>query len=320
MIYKINKKIGGNLRMEEKTIVAYQGKAFSVTLQSMIGSTNYGWCLTTMPEGVVLAGVENVPTTQGIGPVNQVFYFGAKDVPENPNVVLEFQLLCLSDFSKSSDQVQINVQLVPYNNENMDSNSFVQYSENTAIYNAQIPYGFVLNKTAAKSDNAYGDAPLLKYGYPSETPVLKYGYPCGDTTALKYGYPCGDTPTLKYGYPCGEDPTLKYGYPCGVEAALKYGYPCNNDPSLKYGYPCGDTPVLKYGYPCGDDPALKYGYPCGVDAVLKYGYPCNNDANLKYGYPCNNDVNLKYGYPCGVEATLKYGYPCATLKYGYPNC
>lgn len=234
--------------MDEKTIIAYQGKTFSVTLQSMLGSTNYGWCLSTMPEGVVLAGLENVPTTQGIGPVNQIFYFGVVDVPEDPNVVLDFKLLCLSDFSKQGDEVQVNVQLVPYNKENMDSNSFIQYSENSAVYNAQIPYGFVLNNTA------------LKYGYPcgDNTAAVKYGYPCDDNITVKYGYPCGDTPALKYGYPCDDNPVLKYGYPCGVEAALKYGYPCSNDPSVKYGYPCGVEAALKYGYPCA---TLKYGYP-----------------------------------------------------------
>lgn len=233
--------------MEEKSIVAYQGKTFQVTLQSMLGSTNYGWCLASLPEGIVLSGTQNVPTSQGIGPVNQIFYFGVVDVSENPNVVLVFKLLCLSDYTNSVDEVEVNVQLVPYNKENMNSNSFVQYSENSAVYNAQMPYGFVLN-----------------------SPEVKYGYPCGDTPVLKYGYPCGDNTILKYGFPNKEDTVLKYGYPCGVDAVLKYGYPCSNDANLKY------------GYPCSDDVNLKYGYPCGVDSVLKYGYPCTT---LKYGYP-----------------------------------
>jgi hypothetical protein len=210
--------------MEAKTIVAFQGKSFKVSLQSMLGSTNYGWCLASMPQGVVFAGLEIVPTTQGIGPVNQVFYFGTVDVPENPDVILLFKLLCLSDYSKpASDEIEINVQLLPYNKDNADSNSFVQYSENSAVYNSQMPYGFVLSN------------PVLKYGYPcGDTEAVKYGYPCASDTNLKYGYPCGVDSVLKYGYPCADDANLKYGYPCGVEATLKYGYPCTN---AKYGYP-----------------------------------------------------------------------------------
>jgi len=284
--------------MEEKTIVAYQGKFFSVTLQSMLGSTNYGWCLTNMPEGVVLFGIENVPTTPGIGPVNQVFYFGVTDVPENPEVVLNFKMYCLSDFSKSGEEVAVNVKLVPYNKDNGDANTFVTYSENSAVYNAQIPYGFVFNK-----------------------PEVIYGYPIQDNANLKYGYPCQDNANLKYGYPCQDNANLKYGYPCQDNANLKYGYPCQDNANLKYGYPCQDNANLKYGYPCQDTPVLKYGYPCQDNANLTYGYRCQDIVNVAYGYRCQDTPVLKYGYPCGSDIRPDYGYPsCIPLKYGYPNC
>ncbi len=233
--------------MEEKTIIAYEGKFFTVTLQSMLGSTNYGWCLASLPDGIVLAGIDNQPMHTGISPVNQNFYFGVAAISGDVNVVIKFKLCCLSDFKKVPEEVSINVQLVPANvnsdNANSDNASFVKYSENSAVYNTQPPYGYVLSQAD------------LMYGYPCN---VKYGYPGCDDINLKYGYPsCGFTSS--------EYPVVKYGYPCGALAILKYGVPCGSQISLKYGYPCFDNPTLKYGYPCGllDDypPLLKYGYP-----------------------------------------------------------
>lgn len=67
----------------ENSIKAFQGRSFSVTLQSMIGSTNYGWCLTSLPSCFVLTGQVNRPTVRGIGPVNQVFYFMTVGMPKS---------------------------------------------------------------------------------------------------------------------------------------------------------------------------------------------------------------------------------------------
>ena len=76
-------------------MVVFQGKSFSVGLQSMLGSTAYGWCLTGLPKGVVLLGIdtEKVPSSATVAPVIQKFwfvavsetdkYFTAKSSPRN---------------------------------------------------------------------------------------------------------------------------------------------------------------------------------------------------------------------------------------------
>lgn len=190
----------------EESITAYQGKFFSVTLQSQLGSTNYGWCLTSMPAEVILAGqindpVNNLPEGYVGGLVNQMFYFIAVAAPKKQPVELEFGLCCLTQSPsevtpfKYEEQIKVAVTIVPSND--LSERKFVRYSENAALY----------------SPGSNPDLASLLYGYP---PVLKYGYPCStnDCATLKYGYP----PILKYGYP----PVLKYGYP----PVLKYGYPC----------------------------------------------------------------------------------------------
>lgn len=214
----------------EKLIKAYQGKSFSVTLRSMIGSTNYGWCLTTLPSCFVLAGQVNTPTAPGVAPVDQIFYFLTVGEPEEgERANLCFGLYNLSHIAypfAPEEMVEIAVQVVPCN-EDETSSPFVKYSENAAFYNGM-------------------DSNLCAN--------LMYGYPCAASTNLKYGYPdCETEPVLKYGYPCSESmANLKYGYPCMANANYKYGYPgCFKDEKIivKYGYPCEVIAAFKYGYP-----------------------------------------------------------------------
>ncbi|MBO4291853.1 MAG: hypothetical protein J5898_08095, partial [Lachnospiraceae bacterium] len=242
-------------------MVVLQGKAFTIELQSMLGSTNYGWCLTGLPQGIALLSTETEPAGRGIAATVQRFWFGAvSETAEKAEI--EFTLIKLADMSATEQKHIVAVTVVP-----SDSEEFAPYSENSevmsdAVRNAAIPYGYVL----------------------------------GDQEALKYGYPCGaQDAALKYGYPCGaQDAALKYGYPCGAQdAALKYGYPCGaQDAALKYGYPCGaQDAALKYGYPCGvQDAAVKYGYPCGAqDAVMNFSVSENPpEPILAYGYPCGD--------------------------------
>lgn len=270
-----------------KTFMVLQGKTFFVELDSHIGSTDYGWCIKSMPAEVIFMGMENTPQSRMPGGiVKQRFYFGAVSA-ENTEVEIEFALTCWLDLTKTEDTFKAEVTIIPG-----DSEDFVSCSEN------EVSQGTVIGCT-------YSGQGEMKYGYPCSVQEagLKYGYVCESQDAgLKYGYICdSQTAALKYGYPCGvQDANLKYGYPCGVQ-----------DANLKYGYPCGVQEAnLKYGYPCGvQDANLKYGYPCDVQtAALKYGYPCGvQEANLKYGYPCGMPgVQPLYGYPVG----LKYGYPC----------
>ena len=309
-----------------KEMVVLQGQSFSIELQSMFGSTNYGWTLTKLPQGIALLSTETTPTAAGVAPVIQKFWFGAVSATEDKSE-LEFTLVNLTDMSATKKTHTVLLNVIP-----SDSEEFAKFSENTdatirAVSSPAMPYGLVLGSQEA----------VVKYGYPcstSEVPLMKYGYPCGvnDAPLMKYGYPCNtsEVPVVKYGYPCGvQDVALKYGYPCGANDAS-----LNREAALKYGYPCGtsELPLMKYGYPCGvqdaalnREAAMAYGYKnCTNEAALKYGYPCGvQDAALKYGYPCgtNDQALMKYGYPCGVQdatskkdAAFMYGFKCDSQK------
>ncbi len=189
---------------QNQAINVKRGEMFTVTLQSMIGSTNYGWSLTSMPAGVYLFAQCNEPVGRGIGQVNQVFHFLAI-TPANGIMNIEFKLLCLSDPDKVEKELSIGV-FVTTGEDNANSlDGFVRYSENSAVY----------------EENSKKILPsvIALYGVPSAKGYDTCTCDSDDCCTLKYGYPA-----LKYGYP----PVVKYGYP-----ALKYGYP----PIVKYGYP-----------------------------------------------------------------------------------
>jgi Chagasin family peptidase inhibitor I42 len=59
----------------KKTITAVIGQPVQVNLQSMAGSTGYGWYLTHLDGGLALSSVAIVPTAPGIAPVSHQFSF-----------------------------------------------------------------------------------------------------------------------------------------------------------------------------------------------------------------------------------------------------
>jgi len=274
-------------------MVVLQGKPFSVELQSMLGSTNYGWCLTGLPQGIALMMTETIPTARGVAPVIQRFWFGAISATVE-KAEIEFTLMRISDASVTKQKHSVLVTVV-----SSDSEDFAKFNENcdpavNAVCNAAMPYGFP---------------------YAAQDVTVKYGYPSGlRDAALIYGFPVASRDVaFKYGYPCGiQDVTLKYGYPCGAQDAAqgsdnfcgtqniahKYGYPCGiQDATLKYGYPCGAQDAAQGSDDsCGtQNIAHKYGYPCGVqDAAVKYGFVSNPQMPpmLKYGFYCDSTKNV----------------------------
>ena len=209
-----------------KEFVALEGKVFTVELQSQKGSTNYGWCVASLPKEIILMDTENVFVGgRAGGTMLQRFYFGAVS-SEEINVTIDFVMTCWSDLTKVSEHFTAEVTIIPKN-----SSDFVSYSENET--NTTVAYGFIYKNEFEIQDSEQGVNDIN----------LKYGYPCGVQDA-----------NLKYGYPCSvQDANLKYGYPCGVQDAnLKYGYPCSvQDANLKYGYPCMETTkdARPYGLP-----------------------------------------------------------------------
>ena len=220
-----------------RKLVVLQGKVFFVELLSMPGSTNYSWCVKSMPKEIVCTGMENIPMRQGIGPVMQRFYFAAVSA-ENLEVEIEFLLANLSNIAEVSKEFKASLSIIPSN-----SDEFVSYSENEADQKAVCGIFYT-------GDNTF------QYGYSCEMQnVVKNDFrPANDSAQIPYGYVCDrNDANLKYGYPCGyNDANLKYGYPCGYnDANLKYGYPCGyNDANLKYGYPCMEytKDSRPYGY------------------------------------------------------------------------
>jgi hypothetical protein len=62
---------------ETKKITAIVGQPVQIKLQSMVGSTGYGWYLTKLTGGLGLSSAVVVPTRPGIAPVNHIFDFMA---------------------------------------------------------------------------------------------------------------------------------------------------------------------------------------------------------------------------------------------------
>lgn len=59
----------------KKTVNAVIGQPVQINLQSMVGSTGYGWYLTEIDGGLALSSAVAVPTAPGIAPVNHQFNF-----------------------------------------------------------------------------------------------------------------------------------------------------------------------------------------------------------------------------------------------------
>jgi hypothetical protein len=60
---------------EGKTIAVVVGQPVQINLQSMAGSTGYGWYLTRLDGGLALSSTAVIPTAQGIAPVSHQFSF-----------------------------------------------------------------------------------------------------------------------------------------------------------------------------------------------------------------------------------------------------
>ena len=265
-----------------KEMIVLQGKSFSIDLQSMLGSTCWGWCLTRLPQGIALIGMETIPTAAGVAPVIQRFWFGALSAVKD-KAEIGFTLINLSDMTSAKQKVDVNVTVIP-----KDSEDFAKFSENCddavdPVCNSAMPYGVVLgNRSVA-----------FKYGYPVE-PTVKYGYPGAQDTAQCCDDSCNSSDPCDSCDPCVTQPVaFKYGYP---NQNMKYGYP---DVNFKYGYPYGWQDATQ----CCDD-------SCARSVSFIYGYP---NQNIKYGYP---DINLKYGFPRGdAKPVVAYGFP--RVKYGF---
>lgn len=244
------------------TIIAVVDHSFDVILESMVGSTGYGWCLKSLPDGVELISTTNVPVRQGVAPVRQIFTFAAlKPIKKG---VLKFDLLCLHTLSRDiADHATYNVEIH-------------DKKENDELANEIGGQKFL--KGAGAMLHA---GPAMPYGFPDsdKTALLLYGFPNADASCAASVIYSNANCLLKYGTPFGVSTddsgcNLKYGFPV-TPVIYKYGFPLTNASG-------GDIQVEEDANNC----IVKYGTPGGVgtdqDCALKYGFP-----SIKYGFPSN---------------------------------
>ncbi len=252
--------------MEKNVIICTIGTSFDIILESQVGSTGFGWCLKSIPEGVELADIGSLPLSQHVSPgckERQVFTFVAvKPLKEGS---IAFDLLRLTHpVCEIADTVTYTV--------------YVHDEDENDVLKKEIG-GQKFVKGAGAMVHA---KPVQPYGFAdAEKAILLYGFPVNPL----YGYPSvGYSPSF---IESATNCMVKYGNPFGVaaddaECNLKYGYPV-----VKYGYP----PIYKYGFPLNDASGktftvkedaqnciVKYGTPFGVankpeDCTLKYGFP-----------------------------------------------
>lgn len=154
---------------KEQRIMVTAGKDFQVQLQSMLGSTCYGWCLRGLADDVYLMAIENIPLRPGqIGPVNQCFYFGVAPGHAAKDITLIFDLVCLNDLSDIRETAEIHVSI---SNAGTcpASSSFVQYSENFASYQ---PASASYDATSQGKHPWQAMSPF-QYGYAYQNPDCK---------------------------------------------------------------------------------------------------------------------------------------------------
>jgi len=240
----------------ECILLVQAGQSFDIVLESMMGSTGYGWCLKSMSPEIVLISTFTNPIHAGVSPVRQGVTFGAVKLSRCAQI--EFEMLCLFDLTREP--------------------------ADCATYQIEI-YDHAADDALK---NEIGSQKFLSLGgmMVHHRPVPPYGFANSDKIHVLYGFPppeaCNPTVIastknciLKYGNPFGvaneeADCRMKYGYP-----VLKYGFP----PNYKYGFPLtnsdGKTMIVK------ENPGrclVKYGTPLGVarkaeDCTLKYGFP-----------------------------------------------
>ncbi|MFA6336020.1 MAG: hypothetical protein WCX48_10820 [Bacteroidales bacterium] len=245
--------------IDASAVIAQLGHSFDIILESMVGSTGYGWCLKGIPAGVELISTENVPIRKGVAPVRQIFTFAA--IEPIKGGLIEFDLLCLYNLSceiADHSAYQVYIYREDENDElarKIGSSRFIK-GTGTMVHAKPIPpYGF------ADCEKA-----ILLYGFPPDNSKCPGIIDSKANCLLKYGNPFGVSTDesecqLKYGYPI----TTKYGYPPPI---YKYGFPLTNK--------CGENYVIKEDK---DNCIVKYGIPPGnvstnnEDCIVKYGFP-----------------------------------------------
>lgn len=235
------------------SIIASVNHTFDIILESMLGSTNYGWSLKSMPDGVALLSTEIVPIRTGISPVRQIFTFAALEPVKDG--IIEFAMLCMSNPSS--------------------------LPADTATYHIYIhaeDENDALEKVIGSSKFLKGSGTVNHF-----KPIPLYGFPMESRTIMPYGFPKpADTAQVNVVH-SKNNCLLKYGTPWGVteveaDCNLKYGFPVNM-PIYKYGFPMTNQAGEEFEVVHDDKNCIvKYGFPGGIGALDKH-------CTMLYGFP-----------------------------------
>ena len=180
------------------SIQALQGKIFQVKLKSSMSSTDYGWCLASMPEEVALASIEYEAGKPG-SEVTQVFNFIAlKQIEDKKTAQIVFKLLRLFEpkketkekididvsdktfkrSKKKKDEITIDVSIIP---DKLESLARLD-SLNEKYINIKLGFNPIdISKEAAK------------YGFPdvtnrNESAPVEPTFVRNDVSIAKYGF------------------------------------------------------------------------------------------------------------------------------------
>lgn len=256
------------------------GQVFDISLESMMGSTGYGWELCELTGPISLIGISVVPTATGIAPVNQVFMFRGTAVGKGE---IAFILTAAWKLEDPIEKIVYQVEVIEQEKPTEDDLKLK---------------GYVAAPKAMVRENA--QAPL----YNVQTPVLEYGIPCADLWhRVYYG-------VLPQNF-ASADPRTYYGVCCDPSKVVSFG-----DVRMYYGIRCAPLadadPRFYYGVCCAPetasiaDPRLYYGVCCAKDNdecgtpphVYKYGIWPRQLYNVytpvaKYNIP----PMMRYNYP-----------------------
>jgi predicted secreted protein len=279
------------------------GQVIDISLESMMGSTGYGWELAELTGSVYLIGITVVPSQNGsIGPVNQQFHFKGAKVGkakitfvltaawkvEDPIKTLTYEIIVKEAEKPSEDDLKLEG-FVAAPRANVS-----QPNQPVSIYAVWPPYGIPSDYWQRLY---YGVLPPQNTSMPD--PRLYYGVCCA---------PSANT----------ADPRVYYGVCCPQDDNMA-------DPRVYYGVCCAPSANIP-------DPRVYYGVCCAPDAA-SMGGNLAAEPNLLYGVRCATDFDqcgtppqiYKYGIlprPLyGIPPVAKYNIP-PMMRYNYPgiNC
>ena len=224
---------------EEVTIEV--GQSVDVSLESMMGSTGYGWELASLEGNVNLVGISVQPTsTRPIAPVIQIFSF--RGVGEGSGKAV-FVLTAPWKVEEPKKQVTYTFNVVKA--EDADTDDALRLEGFTA------PPTAAVRTTPPIALYAVNPPPRTLYGVP--TPIYSTPIdPCllcppGDDCCNQQKY--GIKPPPCVGDDCCNQPQPKYGIqppPCIDDDC------CNPPVTMKY-----NVPTMRYNFP----PMMRYNFP-----------------------------------------------------------